>query len=105
MATVFVTDRDALEMIIDIRPGTSLMQAITDEGIGDLLALCGGMCSCATCHVYIDEKFLGQISAMSDDEQGLLEMSSYRKENSRLACQVRMSDSLDGMRATIAPAD
>ncbi len=105
MAEVVVTDRLGQQTQIEIRPGTSLMQAATDEGIGDLLALCGGMCSCATCHVYIESDHLDQLSEMGDDERDLLDMSAHRRENSRLACQVRMSDSLDGMKATVAPAD
>lgn len=105
MANILVTDRQGGESVIAIRAGTSLMQAITDEGMGDLLALCGGMCSCATCHVYVDHKFWDQLSAMSDDERDLLEVSAHRADNSRLACQVRMSEALAGMRVTVAPAD
>ncbi len=105
MPHVHVTDRSGEESAIDIRPGTTLMQAITDAGIADLLALCGGQCSCATCHVYIQDDALAELSPMEQDEDDLLACSSYRKANSRLACQLRLRDDHDGLRASIAPED
>jgi 2Fe-2S ferredoxin len=105
MAEIYITDRSGLETTIEIRPGTSLMQAATDVGVEDLLALCGGMCSCATCHVYIDSDHLDQLSPMSQDEHDLLEVSMHRQTNSRLACQVRMVETLDGLKATVAPGE
>jgi 2Fe-2S ferredoxin len=82
----------------------TLMQTITDAGIGELLALCGGVCSCATCHVYV-ESDLPMLPATSADEDGLLDGAEQRKPNSRLSCQIRMSDDYDGMRVVIAPED
>ena len=105
MSKVYVTDRKGLEQAIEIRPGLTLMQTITDAGISDLLALCGGVCSCATCHVHVDGKFLSALAPMSEDESALLDGSSHREANSRLSCQVRMSPDLDGLRVTIAPED
>ena len=105
MAQILVTDRQGQETIIDIRSGTSLMQAITDEGVGDLLALCGGMCSCATCHVYIDTEYIDRLPHMSEDEVDLIELSVHRLANSRLACQIPMTERWDGMRVQIAPGD
>jgi 2Fe-2S ferredoxin len=80
-------------------------EVITDNGIDEVLALCGGMCSCATCHVYIDSDHKDLLPAIHDDEDGLLSISDHRKENSRLACQVRINESLNGLRVTVAPAD
>lgn len=105
MSKIVVVDRSGAEEILDIRPGLTLMQTITDAGINDLLALCGGVCSCATCHVYIDGDGTSQIPRMSQDEDGLLDGTLHRKENSRLSCQIRLSPELDGLRVTIAPAD
>ena len=105
MATLIVTDRSGATEKIEIRPNITLMQTITDASISDLLALCGGVCSCATCHVYVDEGFASQLTAMSDDEDCLLDGSSHRQKNSRLSCQIRMSPELDGLRVTIAPED
>ena len=105
MTQVFITDSQSAESALDIKPGASLMQVITDAGMGDLLALCGGMCSCATCHVYVAEDFLTRLPEMSEDEKDLLEMSAHHAENSRLACQIRLTDELSGLAATIAPCD
>jgi 2Fe-2S ferredoxin len=102
---VFITDRSGAESVIPIRPGTSLMQTITDAGVVDLLALCGGVCSCATCHVYIHGLALTQLLPMEQDEDDLLACSAHRQANSRLSCQIRLRDDLDGLRATIAPED
>lgn len=105
MSQIIVTDRSGAESEIPIRPGSSLMQLITDAGIADLLALCGGVCSCATCHVYIESDMADKLSPMEQDEDDLLGFSSYRQANSRLSCQIRLSHEHDGLRATIAPED
>lgn len=105
VATIQVTDRSGQDITIDIVPGTTLMQAITDEGVADLLALCGGVCSCATCHVYLEGDGVELLPPASDDEKALLEFSSHCRETSRLSCQVRLTENLNGLRATIAPED
>ena len=81
------------------------MEAIRDSGDNEVQALCGGCCSCATCHVYVDEAFLDQLPAMSNDENELLESSSHRRANSRLSCQIPFAAALGGLRVTIAPED
>ena len=105
MPQVFITDRSGEEYAIDIRPGASLMQVITDAGVADLLALCGGVCSCATCHIHVDEDSLAALPQMEQDEDDLLSFSEHRQENSRLSCQIRLRNEFDGLRATIAPED
>jgi 2Fe-2S ferredoxin len=81
------------------------MEVIRDEGFDELLALCGGCCSCATCHVYIDPAFAGALPAMSEDENDLLDSSDNRNETSRLSCQVPVTADLEGLKVTIAPED
>lgn len=81
------------------------MSSLRDAGVDDILALCGGNCSCATCHVYVDPEFLGNLNGMSADENNLLEGSGFRKETSRLSCQLEMNDSLAGMRVVVAPEE
>jgi ferredoxin, 2Fe-2S len=81
------------------------MQAIRDAGVYELLALCGGVCSCATCHVYVDTGFVSAIPPMGSDENDLLDGTSHRKEASRLSCQFLLSADLEGLRVTIAPED
>lgn len=105
MNNVIITDRSGATENVEFRAGLTLMQTMTDAGISDLLALCGGVCSCATCHVYIDGNFAAAVSPMSEDEDALLDGTTHRQQNSRLSCQIRMSPELDGMRVTIAPED
>lgn len=81
------------------------MEAIRDAGIDELLALCGGCCSCATCHVHVDPAFADRLPPMSEDESDLLDSSDHRRETSRLSCQVPLTDALAGLRVTIAPED
>ena len=85
--------------------GVSLMEALRDTGFEEILALCGGCCSCATCHVYVDAACLARLPHQSPDEDELLESSSHRRETSRLSCQIPLGDSLDGLSVTIAPED
>lgn len=83
----------------------SVMQVIRDHGFDDLLALCGGCCSCATCHVYVDAGQLAMLPPMSADEDDLLDSSGSRNAMSRLSCQLPFGDDLDGLKVTIAPED
>jgi ferredoxin, 2Fe-2S len=105
MPRIIVTTREGDERRLDVPPGLSVMQAIRDAGIYELVALCGGLCACATCHVYVDNSFIGALPSQEADESGLLEASSHRRETSRLSCQFRLTDDLDGLRVTIAPED
>lgn len=105
MPKITVVDRSGRERSIDAPLGQSLMFSLSDAGVEDILALCGGNCSCATCHVYVDPPFLKVLHEMSDDENNLLEGSAFRNETSRLSCQLEMTDSLDGIRVVVAPAD
>lgn len=105
MTEIIVTTRDGEEKELDFLPSMTLMQTICDAGIDELLALCGGVCSCATCHVYVDDSFLSRLPPMSEDEDNLLSGSSHRNSNSRLSCQIRLHRELDGMGIAIAPEE
>ena len=105
MPKLVVVTRDGAEQTFDGEAGLSVMEVIRDEGVDELLALCGGCCSCATCHVYVDPAFADKLPAISDDENDLLDSSDHRNENSRLSCQVQLTSDLDGLRVTIAPED
>ena len=105
MTMISITDRSGNERIIPAQDGLSLMENIRDAGLDELLALCGGCLSCATCHVFIDEAFLDRLPAVSEDENDLLDSSDARQPNSRLSCQVPVGPELDGLRAIIAPED
>lgn len=105
MGSIFVRTREGAEQEIQAQSGLTLMEIIRDAGVDELLALCGGCCSCATCHVYIDPPAETQMPVMSDDESDLLDSSDFRTERSRLSCQVHYQDTLDGLRVEIAPED
>lgn len=105
MPKLIVVNRDGEERTVEADSGVSVMEAIRDNGFDELLALCGGCCSCATCHVFIDPAFADALPQMSEDENDLLDSSDHRNETSRLSCQVALNDALDGLRVTIAPED
>lgn len=105
MPKLIVVNRDGAEQTVEGDKGLSVMEVIRDHGFDELLALCGGCCSCATCHIYVDPEFSDALPAMSEDENDLLDSSDHRNETSRLSCQLVMSDALDGLRVTIAPED
>lgn len=88
---------------LDAESGISVMENMREAGIDELLALCGGCLSCATCHVYVAPENFASLPAMSDDENDLLESSGCRQENSRLSCQIEFGDELAGLAVAIAP--
>ena len=105
MTKLFVTSRDGTERAIDAPPGTSLMEVLRNRDFNDILALCGGCCSCATCHVYVDPAFAQRLPPMKDDERDLLDSSDHRTDRSRLSCQIPFTADLDGLKIAIAPPD
>jgi 2Fe-2S ferredoxin len=105
MPKLIVVTREGEEREIMGETGLSVMEVIRDAGIDEILALCGGCCSCATCHVHVDPEFASKMPKMSEDENDLLDSSSDRDDRSRLSCQIEFSDALDGMRVTIAAED
>ena len=106
MPEIFVTDRAGTEFAVDATNGFTLMEAIRDEGKFELAAICGGMMSCSTCHVYIDDAWKAQMPPMTRDERELLEESAhYEADNSRLSCQIEIKPELAGLKVTVAPED
>ena len=105
MPTLVVVTRDGTEKTVEGEAGLSVMEVIRDAGFDELLALCGGCCSCATCHIHVDPAFLGLLPEMTEDENDLLDSSDHRNAESRLSCQIIFDDSLDGLRVTIAQED
>lgn len=103
MAVLCIMNRSGIEYSVDATEGNSVMEIIRNAGLDELLALCGGSCSCATCHIYVDPAFVERLAPMGPDEGDLLDSSGHRRAESRLACQVLFDGSLSGMRVTIAP--
>jgi 2Fe-2S ferredoxin len=93
------------ERAVPAETGVSLMENIKAAGIDDIPAYCGGNCSCASCHVYVDEAYLPLLPAMSEDEGDLLDGSQHRRAGSRLSCQFTATPALDGIRVTVAPPE
>ncbi|MCE2841668.1 MAG: 2Fe-2S iron-sulfur cluster-binding protein [Novosphingobium sp.] len=105
MPKLVVVNRAGEEKTVQASAGLSVMEAIRDNGFDELLALCGGCCSCATCHIHVDADWAAKLPAMSEDENDLLDSSDHRGETSRLSCQIQLTDALDGLKVTIAPED
>lgn len=105
MAVLKVIDRDGSQSEVQSETGYSIMDILRENGY-DIAAICGGVCSCATCHVYVSPEAMGKLPERSDDELVLVESSEYFREGeSRLSCQVEFTDELDGIEVTIAPED
>ncbi len=105
MGEIAVTTRSGQTYQLAIEPGVSLMQSIRDAGINEVLALCGGCCACGTCHVYVDPAFEQFLPPIGSDEKGLLDYADHRRNESRLACQIPLSENLSGMSVRIAPEE
>jgi len=105
MPQLIVVARDGTEHSVEARSGWSVMENIRDNGFDELLALCGGCCSCATCHVHVDPEWLARLKPIKDEEDELLDTSDHRAESSRLSCQILFGPELDGLRVRIAPED
>jgi ferredoxin, 2Fe-2S len=98
-----VTDTDGQQHELEGLDGWRAMEVIRDWGVG-IKAECGGSCSCATCHVYVGEAWVEKLPEATDDEEDLLFSTLDKKPNSRLSCQILLSDDLDGLELTIAPS-
>ncbi len=105
MPRLVIVSRDGSEREVEAKVGWSVMENIRDNGFDELLALCGGCCSCATCHVHVDPEWRASVGEPKDDEDDLLDTSDHRTEASRLSCQILFVPELDGLRVTIAPED
>jgi 2Fe-2S ferredoxin len=104
MITIKVTDLDGLEHELEARPGEVLMELLREQEWG-VAALCGGMCSCATCHVFLDEVWLESFPQKESDEEELLEILDHFQPSSRLSCQLQIQESHDGLHLVLAPEE
>jgi 2Fe-2S ferredoxin len=102
MARLRVVDLDGVEHTIEGRTGLKVMETLRDLDYG-VAAICGGMCSCATCHVYVDPQWQSRLPPAMADERELLMELSHSQPTSRLSCQIEFTPELEGLRVTIAP--
>ena len=100
---IHVTDQSGAEHELEGLDGWRVMEVIRDWGL-NIKAECGGACSCATCHVYVEDGWLDKLGKPSDDEEDLLYSTLDKKPNSRLSCQILLSDDLDGLKVALAPS-
>jgi 2Fe-2S ferredoxin len=105
MPKLIVVGRGGEEYEISGESGLSVMEVIRDGGVDELLAQCGGCCSCATCHVHVDPEFAASVNPIGEDENDLLDSSADRDGTSRLSCQIAFTDKLDGLKVRIAAED
>ena len=97
MALVKYVDAQGQATEVDVTNGDTVMEGATANGIDGIVAECGGGCSCATCHCYVDDAWLDRVGPAGSAEQDMLECVSEPKANSRLSCQIHVSDELDGL--------
>jgi 2Fe-2S ferredoxin len=105
MPTIFVKNLSGEEVEINTDSDISVMEALRDNGVDELLAICGGCLSCATCHIYVDAADMDKLPERSDDEKDLLETLEHTNERSRLSCQIQVTDAMDGIRLEVAPEE
>lgn len=100
MVNILFIEHDGSECPVVVATGGSVMQAAVSNGISGIDADCGGSCSCATCHVYVEAQWLSRLGAINPTEEAMLSLSTDRQENSRLSCQVLVTEELDGLVVT-----
>lgn len=96
MPKIVFVEANGREHVVDAKVGDSVMQAATGNMVPGILADCGGSCTCATCHAYVDERWLSKLPAADADEQSMLEGALDVFPNSRLTCQVKVTEDMEG---------
>ncbi len=105
VAKIYLIDIYGIEHVIEGHPGRKLMESLREHEFG-VTASCGGMCSCATCHVYVDPAWIEKLPEMQSDERELVtELITYQPGVSRLSCQIPFTEKLDGIKVTVAPEE
>ena len=100
MPHITYATHDGEEKTIDVAVGMTVMRAAIAQGIPGIDADCGGACACATCHVYVDADWVGRLPAPAGAEADMLDFVLNRQPNSRLSCQLEVTDALDGLKVT-----
>ena len=100
MAKITYTDQQGNSKTIDVENGLTVMEGAIQNNIPGIDADCGGSMACATCHVYVEEKWLDKLPKPEDGENDMIDMAFEPKKNSRLSCQLIVSDELDGLQVT-----
>lgn len=97
MAKITYIEFDGTEHVLDVQEGLSVMEGAVQNNVPGIDADCGGSCACGTCHVYVDEPWVQKTGAASEAEKAMLEFAENVKANSRLSCQIKVTDEFDGL--------
>ena len=97
MAKITYIEHDGVEHAIDVKPGLTVMEGAVKNNVPGIDADCGGACACATCHVYVDEAWRAKVGGPSAMEESMLDFAEGVEPDSRLSCQIRVKDELDGL--------
>ncbi|HKQ94657.1 MAG TPA: 2Fe-2S iron-sulfur cluster-binding protein [Aestuariivirgaceae bacterium] len=97
MAKITYIQENGSSQTVDAQPGMSVMEAAVKNGVPGIDADCGGACACATCHVYVEPDWQGPAGSRSDMEEDMLDFAFDVRDNSRLSCQIKVTDALDGL--------
>jgi 2Fe-2S ferredoxin len=103
--TIWATTRGGETREVHARSGVSLKDNLKRGGMDEILGICGGCASCGTCHVYVAEDWVQRLPPIRDEEETILAFSDWRQLYSRLSCQIRVTDELEGLCVTVAPED
>lgn len=104
VTVTFVEESGNERTFEDVSEAQSLMEVGRTNGVAGILADCGGACACATCHVYVEEAWMEKVGAPDSIEEEMLDLvSEFQKPNSRLSCQIRLREELDGLKVAVAP--
>ena len=101
MAKITYIEHDGTEHTVEVKNGLSVMEGAIRNNVPGIDADCGGACACATCHVYVDENFAAETGRPSAMEESMLDFAENVEPNSRLSCQIKVTDELDGLRVTM----
>jgi ferredoxin, 2Fe-2S len=103
MPTITFIDQDGNERQFEADVGSTVMETAVNNDVPGILATCGGSCSCATCHVYVDESWVDKLPPPELEEEDMLDTAHDLQENSRLSCQIKVTEELDGLIVTTPP--
>ncbi len=96
MAKIKYIEHNGKEHVVDVKPGMSVMEGAVKNLIPGIDADCGGACACATCHVYVDQAWAAKLEPIQEMEKTMLDFAEGVETNSRLSCQIKVTDALDG---------
>lgn len=101
MATITFIQSDGTERVVEAEPGMTVMEAAVKNSIPGIAAECGGACACATCHVYVEAEWLDKVGKRAAMEEDMLDFAFDVKDSSRLSCQIKISDAINGLRVRV----